>query len=667
MSSASFLARLLASFERAFDDFGTEIGTHGAPVTVLSELGWSIPAGTDLVPVGAAFGSLATALQDLATTAHTLSQLPEDADLEDLMPAIADVTADIAAMVNAARALSQLQPGALPPPFSDPALWQSLAEDAVDVLLVRYLDGHQRVVSGFLRVLGVIVEGPEQPAAGARDAYVVTTIDWGALGSVFSKPDHLMADVYGWGGAFKPDPLLRNLVGLFGGLGLFPARLQPPKSVLDLYYSPGNPARATATQLSVPLYWERSTIDPSSEVLAVDLELALLPIPPAGNPGGAPEGLVLYPDLELTAAVTFPLSPIVDLTVEGDLNAALFRVDIHPSGASIAIDPPALQFSGSFGIDASPEEPWILVGTKGSTRIELDGAHAKVGVAGSGTDLEASVEAALKGARVVIEFGEGDGFLTKVLGEDPQQAEFSLAALWSSKKGFRIEGQVEIDITLALHLSIADVFSIDSLYIALGAGSSGRAHDRRRWPVAWRSVRCRRASSAWVSPTWRPRASTASSPAISVRVDLGFGFKLPDGVGMEIDASVVVGGGYVEHKDDEYDGILEVCVADYIQIKVIGLLNTKLPDGRPGFSLLLIITAEFQPIQLGYGFTLNGVGGLAGINRTMVTEAIRSGIRNGTVRSIMFPPDPIKNAPQLISNLRAIFPVAEGDTCSGRW
>ena len=101
-------------------------------------------------------------------------------------------------------------------------------------------------------------------------------------------------------------------------------------------------------------------------------------------------------------------------------------------------------------------------------------------------------------------------------------------------------------------------------------------------------------------------------------------------------------------------------VTDYVQIKVIGLLNTKLPDGRQGFSLLLIITAEFQPINLGYGFTLNGVGGLAGINRTMVTEAIRSGIRNGTVRSIMFPPDPIKNAPQLISNLRAIFPVADG-------
>jgi hypothetical protein len=651
---------LLVGFEKAFEDFGEEIGNHGAPLTVLNELGWSIPAGTNLVQVKQAFGSLSTALEDLGTTAHTLSELPEDAELEDFLPLISDVTRDIGAMVNAARSLSQLQPSTLPPPFSDQALWSSLGESAVDLLLISYLDRHQRVVSGLLRVLGVIVEGPEQLPAGGRDGYVIKKFDWNALGNVFSKPDHLMHDVYGWGGNLEAELLQRNLVALFNGLGLSPARLRPPKSVLDIYYSQTNPARQSATQLSLPLYWERSSVDPSSELLAIDLELALLPIPPTGNTGAAPAGLLLYPDLTFAGALTFSLSPIVDLIIEGDLEAAIFRANIQPSGVNIDVAPPAVQFAGSAGIEAAPEEPWILFGTKGSTRLELDGAHAKVGVEGSGTDLEAKIEAALKGARVVIEFGEGDGFLTKVLGEDPQQAEFSLAALWSSKKGFKFEGQVELDITLALHLSIAGVFSIDKLYITLGADASGKARlvlavaaSLALGPVAASVERVGMELDLAATPQGQPPGNLGSA-------DLSFGFKLPDGVGMEIDASVVTGGGYIEHKEDEYDGILEVSVIDYVQLKVIGLLNTKLPDGRQGFSLLLIITAEFQPINLGYGFTLNGVGGLAGINRTMVTEVIRSGIRNGTVSSIMFPPDPIKNAPQLISNLRAIFPVADG-------
>ena len=51
-----------------------------------------------------------------------------------------------------------------------------------------------------------------------------------------------------------------------------------------------------------------------------------------------------------------------------------------------------------------------------------------------------------------------------------------------------------------------------------------------------------------------------------------------------------------------------------------------MPDGSPGFSLLVIITAEFGAgIQLGFGFTLLGVGGLLGLNRTMRLDAADGG------------------------------------------
>jgi hypothetical protein len=44
----------------------------------------------------------------------------------------------------------------------------------------------------------------------------------------------------------------------------------------------------------------------------------------------------------------------------------------------------------------------------------------------------------------------------------------------------------------------------------------------------------------------------------------------------------------------------------------------------------------------------------------MMLEPIASGIRTGAINSIMFPPDPVANAPRIISDLRMYFPPREG-------
>ena len=139
-------------------------------------------------------------------------------------------------------------------------------------------------------------------------------------------------------------------------------------------------------------------------------------------------------------------------------------------------------------------------------------------------------------------------------------------------------------------------------------------------------------------------------------------FKPPNGLGLAIDAGVVAGGGYISFNPDkgQYAGVFDLSLAEIVQVKIIGVLDTILPDGSHGFSFLLIITFDFPPIQLGFGFTLNGVGGLGGVNRTMNTDALHAGFRAHTLNSVLFPPDPIANAPQIISNIENFFPPAEG-------
>ncbi|MGH9752196.1 MAG: DUF6603 domain-containing protein, partial [Blastocatellia bacterium] len=79
------------------------------------------------------------------------------------------------------------------------------------------------------------------------------------------------------------------------------------------------------------------------------------------------------------------------------------------------------------------------------------------------------------------------------------------------------------------------------------------------------------------------------------------------------------------------------------------------------FSLLIIITAEdFTPIPLPLGFKLTGIGGLLAINRTFDEEVLRAGLKSNTLDSVLFPKDPIRNAPQIISNLNKVFPISKG-------
>ncbi len=104
--------------------------------------------------------------------------------------------------------------------------------------------------------------------------------------------------------------------------------------------------------------------------------------------------------------------------------------------------------------------------------------------------------------------------------------------------------------------------------------------------------------------------------------------------------------------------MLELTFQDFLSLKAIGIISTKMPDGSDGFSLLVIITAEFT-IQLGYGFVFLGAGGLLGLHRTMKLEPLAEGIRTGATANIMFPTNVIENAPQIISDLKEFFPIGQ--------
>jgi hypothetical protein len=81
--------------------------------------------------------------------------------------------------------------------------------------------------------------------------------------------------------------------------------------------------------------------------------------------------------------------------------------------------------------------------------------------------------------------------------------------------------------------------------------------------------------------------------------------------------------------------------------------------------MLAILQGHFPPIEVGFGLALEGVGGLIGLNRRLDVDALRQRFASGAAGRILAPEDPIRNAPVLLAELDATFPVTEGTTIVG--
>ncbi|MHA7131036.1 DUF6603 domain-containing protein [Algoriphagus namhaensis] len=143
-------------------------------------------------------------------------------------------------------------------------------------------------------------------------------------------------------------------------------------------------------------------------------------------------------------------------------------------------------------------------------------------------------------------------------------------------------------------------------------------------------------------------------------VNIDIRFKPPTGLGVSLDTPVFTGGGYLFFDDEkgEYAGAVELSFMNLFAVSAIGIINSKMPDGKPGTSVLFIVSVEFGTgIALGFGFFLSGLGGILGIHRTIQVERLRDGVRSGTIQNILFPKDIVANINKILTDIKEVFPV----------
>jgi hypothetical protein len=509
------------------------------------------------------------------------------------------------------------------PPEASPII-ADLPARLFNYLLALYLEC-SRGINELLEFAGVLERtdmnvGVFDPA---RPFFTINTYHLDRIGKWFSDPLGRLADLYDWG---KPGfdgkkllPVLERAVGEFGLPVLFDTSQVPP--LLDLVFL-GLVAR--------------TDLNPPGLELRLNDPLSKGTLERAAGKWSAKLSL----DTNVPADTSLLLQP-GSLTIQSPEAT-------KPAGALILF----------YDYIRQASDPLMLLSLLGVCRITVEEIAASVALSFSANGTAQLVLSSdLKRGRVRISTDGADGFIAKILSGFQLDAAFDLGFGYSAQEGLHFRGSSALQIELASHTTLGPV-SVDALTLTIGIQDG-------KFPI---SVR------ADLGTSFGPLTATVQGLGFEVDIALASNnkgnagpldiqprFRPPDGVTIGMDGGGFKGGGFLIFDEDrgEYGGGLELDFLGIVTITAVGLLSTKFPDGHKGFSLAIIISADFPPIQLGFGFTLIGVGGLLGLSRTVDEDALREGVHQGALGSVLFPHNVAANARRIVNDLQRLFPPAE--------
>ena len=305
-------------------------------------------------------------------------------------------------------------------------------------------------------------------------------------------------------------------------------------------------------------------------------------------------------------------------------------------------------------IPAPPmDTPALVVGATDGSRLEIGRLAYGIEISGE----EAAFRLTVRNGKLVIALGKGDAFLRQLPGGNIE-VPFEVSLVGSTSTGIHFEGGTRVRVNLPVSASLFGVFTVQFIELELVTE-----------PELSLEIR------GGFSLTLGPFAASIDRVGMSLALQqLGDGidhlddfvrFAPPRGIGLVLDAGVVKGGGFlfVDAARGEYAGALELKFLTW-SIKAIGLLSTKRPDGSDGWSLLLLVFGQFN-VHIAFGIFWTGAGGMIGLHHRSDVQALSAGMRTGALDDVLFPKNPVADAPRLINRYRTLFPVAEGNLLIG--
>ena len=620
-------------------------------IDVLNDLGW--PAKSAPAPL----------LELAASGADMVNTIGAEAE----QFTVAQRVASIRKLIDALNAIPAAPDAAFPPELDAAAFKATVGRDLIDYFVVDHLLRSRRRTGTLLELAGLI-QLIDVPAAGSRQAYLKRSVAWSRAGALLSDPLKGLREVFGWETA-SPQlaQLLTDLAGALESYGLTTSYFDPDGSLLTFASGatvPTDPAQGIDLALNEAL--------DMPEGFAAGLRLMLRE--PTAERGAA---ISLLPYATAKVAENIALTENLSLSVHSDIDFTQgMAVTLAPgqplkvesgflSGATL----PAQGFEFALALRPAVGEPErVLIGTPEASRLAIRNIRCTAGVQLQAADApDLFFELDLDDAHIVVKPGpdEGDSFLAGLLGNNGISADVSLGLRLSSQSGLHLKGSGNLAAKFPTSIQLGPV-EARAISVALQPNSQGL--DVEVGADIRGSIGPIDVVADGVGLRLHVGLSDPPSGNLGV-ADVAVGFKGPSGIGLAVDAhGVVSGGGFLFHDEAQglYAGAMQLSLHEQLTLKAFGLIATRMPDGSAGYSLLIFITAEdFRPIQLGLGFTLLGIGGMVAVNRTFDVEVLRQGLQNDTLATLLFPRDPVGNAPALIQALASAFPARRGSYLLG--
>ncbi len=509
-----------------------------------------------------------------------------------------------------------------------------LADRLFDYAVIEFLRGKATGVIPTLAAMGLVDDADVQTSAtnAMQPFYRLEALHLDRLVKLFLDPVTFLQEAFGFG-----TPAFDGSV-LFGLL----------QNLLDTMDLPVTVIAATGQPLVLEAFLFRLSVDPTVTPPALTMQLRIPAIQDFTQtyPLGSIWQLVLSESARFDAGLQAVVTPPFDVTLQ-------------PPSSSITIQLQAGLAAQRTGGTV------VLFAESGGTKLEAQKIAFTLGFtgtwdSGSGTATGSpSIQGEFDNGNLTIDMSQSDGFISDILGGAKVSANLDFKLQWSPSSGFQIQGSSAIQIAIPTHVSIGPI-DLQQFYLQLGLAGDGSlpAELSAGFTASLGPLQASVDRIGLTITTSFPAQGGNLGPA-----NLALAFKPPTGVGISVDAGIVSGGGYLyfDAAHGQYAGAIQLLFADFVTLSAIGLIDTRLPDGSAGFSLLIIISADFgSGIQLGFGFTLNAVGGLLAVNRAMLLQPLMDGVRSGSINAVMFPQDIVANAPRIISDLQTFFPPQPG-------
>jgi len=613
----------------------------------LGEIGWQVSPDQPMV---LDLNSIAGLAIELSNTVLQLISAETDDEKTDALFELSDLVLDIIDVIETEASNIDQAIKLIPEYINEPRdLAPIIIKRLLNYLLYIYLQMHHKKLYSVLHIIGIveIVEELEGP---------IKTVHWDRIPKWIMQPQDEVERVYTWSTDFDGLKFLTRLETLLSAYLLPGGLYNQASDIKTLFQSDIDDAK----ELRIPLYqagrWPESYVE-------LDLNISPLQAIVENGVNKLP-GMALYPYPYMSINIEEEIADnwILELTGNLDIDAGVglkIRPPHNIEFISTLIDNPLSSTDYRLELKlrkTTPEDTLTLIfGTETGSHFGFQELAFGLGIAKENENEEIFIESEVQQLTLAINSSDGDGFIQKILSGINIKIFSDLIMGVSNLDGFYFRGSGGLEVAIPIHEKIGPI-DLDTFFVILNVGDGFQLTLAASFGLELGPISGSVKKIGLIIPVDFPEDGSGNLGPLQIKSPK---FKPPTGAGLSIN-SAIVGGGFLDFDDENkrYAGILALQFGE-IGLVAIGLITTRMPDGSNGFSMLVNIGVTFDPpIQLSMGFTLAGVGGIIGINRSMDIDVLRAGIKTRTLDSILFPdPDTvIANANKIISDLRSVFP-----------